>query len=90
MNPTSGATIADELMEMNATNTSGVPPMVFVDDEGLEEQFLTEDEDTPNFRDTTANHVTTPVDTVPENQGTQQRKKRSLTYNPPGDPEKKV
>ena len=28
--------------------------MVFVDDEGLEEQFLTEDEDTPNVLDTTA------------------------------------
>ena len=41
--------------------------MVFVDDEDLEEQFLTEDEDTPNVLDTTANHITTPVDMVPEN-----------------------
>ena len=46
--------------------------MVFIDDEGLEEQFLTEDEDTPNVLDTTANHVTMSVDTTPENQGTQQ------------------
>ena len=30
--------------EANATSTSGVLPMVFVNDEGLEEQFLTEDE----------------------------------------------
>ena len=53
----------NEPMEMNATGASGVPPMVFVDDEGLEEQFLTEDEDTPNILDTTANRVTMPVDT---------------------------
>ena len=44
--PASGATTANEPMEANATNASGVPQMVFVDDEGLEEQFLTEDEDT--------------------------------------------
>ena len=48
-------------------DTSGVPPMVFVDDEGLEEQFLTEDEDTANVLDTSANRVTTPVDTIPKN-----------------------
>ena len=42
------------------------------DDEGLEEQFLTEDEDTQNILDTTANCVTTPLDTIPVNQGTQQ------------------
>ena len=63
MNPTPEIAMANEPMEMNATATSGVPPMVFVDDEGLEEQFLTEDEDTPNVLDTTANCVTTPVDT---------------------------
>ena len=34
--------------------------MVFVDDEGLEEQFLT-DEETANALDTSANCVTTPV-----------------------------
>ena len=42
------------MMEVNATNNSGVPPMVFVDDEGLEEQFLT-DEETANVLDTSAN-----------------------------------
>ena len=62
VNPTPETATVNEPMEMNATATSGVPPMVFVDDEGLEEQFLTEDEDTPNVLDTTANHVTTPVD----------------------------
>ena len=61
VNPARGTTTANEPMEANATNTSGVPPMVFVDDEGLEEQFLTEDEDTPNVLDTTANRVTTPI-----------------------------
>ena len=43
MNPASGAATINEPMEMNATATSGVPSVVFVDDEGLEEQFLTED-----------------------------------------------
>ena len=60
--------------------------MVFVDDEGLEEQFLTEDEDTPNILDTTANHVTTPVDTVPENQGTQQVQEEELDLQPSRGP----
>ena len=69
---------ANEPMEMNTTNASGVPPMVFVDDEGLEEQFLTEDEDTPNVLDTTANHVTTPVETVHANQGTQPAQEEEL------------
>ena len=78
MNPASGAATINEPIEMNATAASGVPPMVFVDDEGLEEQFLTEDEDTPNFLDNTANRVTTPVDTNPENQGTQQVQEEEL------------
>ena len=72
VNPTLGAAMVNEPTEMNTTSTSGVPPMVFVDDEGLEEQFLTEDEDTQNILDTTANCVTTPVDTIPVDQGTQQ------------------
>ena len=38
--------------EANAANASGVPPMVFVDDKGLEEQFLTDGEDTTNVQDT--------------------------------------
>ena len=73
-------------MEMNATDASGVPPMVFVDDKGLEEQFLTEDEDTPNVLDTMANCVTTPVDTIPENQGTQQVQEEELDLQPSRGP----
>ena len=65
VNPTPETATANAPMEMNATNTSGVPPMVFVDDEGLEEQFLTEDEGSANVLDTSANRVTTPVDTIP-------------------------
>ena len=72
VNTAPGATTANDPTEMNTTNASGVPPMVFVDEEGLEEQFLTEDEDTPNVLDTTANRVTTPVEAVHANQGTQQ------------------
>ena len=70
--------MANEPAEMNATGASGVPPMVFVDDKGLEEQFLTEDEDMQNILDTTANCVTTPVDTTPVNQGTQQEEEFDL------------
>ena len=71
VNPMFGAVTVNELMEMNTTGVSGVPPMVFVDDKGLEEQFLIEDEDTQDILDTTANRVTTPVDTIPVNQGIQ-------------------
>ena len=46
VNQSAGTATANEPMEANATNTSGVPPMVFVDDKGLEEQFLTDGEDT--------------------------------------------
>ena len=82
MNPTPGAAMVNEPMGMNATGTSGVPPMVFVDDKGLEEQFLTEDEDSPKVLDTTANCVTTPVDTIQENQGTQQAQEEELDLQP--------
>ena len=58
-------------IEANAANASGVPPMVFVDDEGLEEQFLTDGEDTTNVQDTSANRVTTPVNTTPTNRSIQ-------------------
>ena len=68
VNPMLGAAMVNELTEMNTTGVSGVPPMVFVNDEGLEEQFLTEDEDTQDILDTTANRVTTPLDTIPLNQ----------------------
>ena len=77
---------ANEPMEMNTTNASGVPPMVFVDDEGLEEQFLTEDEDTPNVLDTMANRVTTPVETVHANQGTQPAQEEELDLQPSRGP----
>ena len=88
VNSTPGAATVNEPAEMNATGASGVPQMVFVDDEGLEEQlqFLTEDEDTPNVLDTTANRVTTPVDTIPENQGTQQAQEEELDLPPSRGP----
>ena len=73
-----GPITASEMMGANAANSSGVPPMVFVDDEGLEEQLLTEDEDTPNVLDTTANRVTTPVEAVHTNQVTQQTQEEEL------------
>ena len=50
-----GTTTANEPTEANVTNVSGIPQMVFVDDEGLEEQFLTDGEDTANVLDTSAN-----------------------------------
>ena len=86
VNPASGPTTASEPMEVNATNTTGVPPMVFVDDEGLEEQFLTDGEDTPNVLDTTANRVTTPVEAVHTNQITQQMQEEELDLQPSRGP----
>ena len=55
VNPTNAA-------EPDTTETSAVPPMVYVDDEGLEEQFLTRDEASQDVMDITANRVTTPID----------------------------
>ena len=90
VNSTPGAATVNEPMEMNATGASGVPQMAFVDDKGLEEQFLTEDEDTPNVLDTTTNHVTTPVDTIPENQGTQQAQEEELDLQPSRGPREEI
>ena len=86
VNPAPGSTTASEPMEVNATNTTGVPPMVFVDDEGLEEQFLTDGEDTPNILDTTANRVTTPVEAVHTNQVTQRMQEEELDLQPSRGP----
>ena len=85
VNPAPGTTAASEPTEANATNTSGIPQMVFVDDEGLEEQFLT-DEETANALDTSANRVTTPVDTTPPNQSIQQMQHEELDLQPSRGP----
>ena len=86
VNTAPGTMTANDLTEMNTTNASGVPPMVFVDDEGLEEQFLTKDEDTANVLDTSANCVTTPVDTIPKSQGIQQTQEEELDLQPSRGP----
>ena len=86
VNPAPETTTASGPTEANATNASGVPQMVFVDDEGLEEQFLTEDEDTANVLDTSANRVTTPVDTTPTNQNIQQTQNEELDLQPSKGP----
>ena len=70
VNPAPGSNTASEPTEANATNASGIPQMVFVDDKGLEEQFLT-DEETANVLDTSANCITTPVNTTPTNRSIQ-------------------
>ena len=85
INPTPGTTTTGGPTEANATNTSEIPQMVFVDDEGLEEQFLT-DEETANALDTSANHVTTPVDTTPPNQSIQQMQHEELDLQPSQGP----
>ena len=72
--------------EANATNVSGIPQMVFVDDEGLEEQFLTDGEDTANILDTSANRVTTPVNTTLTNQSIQQMQHEELDLQPSRGP----
>ena len=86
VNTAPGTTTTNNPTEMNTTNASGVPPMVFVDEEGLEEQFLTEDEDTANVLDTSANRVTTPVDTIPTNQSIQQMQNEELDLQPSRGP----
>ena len=51
-----------------STGNTTIPPMTYLDEDGLEEQFLTEDEATQDIGDVTANRVTTPVevtDTAP-------------------------
>ena len=58
INPTS---TTGEAAESNTTGASAVPPLVYVDEEGLEEQFLTEDEVSQEVMDITANRVTTSV-----------------------------
>ena len=47
VNPAPGPTTDSEQAEADATNASGIPQMVFVDDEGLEEQFLMDEETAP-------------------------------------------
>ena len=68
--------------EADATNVSGIPQMVFVADESLEEQFLT-DEETTNVLNTSANRVTTPVNT---NQSIQQIQHEELDLQPSRGP----
>ena len=86
VNTASGTTTANEPTEANATNVSGIPQMVFVDNEGLEEQFLTDGEDTANVLDTSANHVTTPVNTTPTNRSIQQTQHEELDLQPSRGP----
>ena len=86
VNTASGTTAANEPTEANSTNVSGIPQMVFVDDEGLEEQFLTDGEDTANVLDTSANRVTTPVEVTHANQGTQQMQEEELDLQPSRGP----
>ena len=86
INQVSGTATASEPTETNATNVSRIPQMVFVDDEGLEEQFLTDGEDTANVLDTSANRVTTPVNTTLTNQSIQQTQHEELDLQPSRGP----
>ena len=86
VNPAPIRTTASGRTEASAINASGVPQMVFVDDEGLEEQFLTDGEDTANVLDTSANRVTTPVDTTLVNQSIQQTQHEELDLQPSRGP----
>ena len=81
INQASGTATACGSTEANATITSEIRQMVFVDDEGLEEQILT-DEENANALDTSANHVTTPVNTTRTNQSIQQMRHLELDLQP--------
>ena len=86
VNPAPETITASGPTEANAANVSGIPQMVFVDDEGLEEQFLTDGEDTANVQDTSANRVTTPVNTTPTNRSIQQMQHEELDLQPSRGP----
>ena len=86
INPGSGTATASEPTETNTTNVSGIPQMVFVDDEGLEEQFLTDGKDTANVLDTSANCVTTPVNTTLTSRSIQQTQHEELDLQPSRGP----
>ena len=61
--PETSTTQASEgIPKLNTTNASRVPPMVCINDKGLEEQFLTGDKASQEVMDITANRVTIPVD----------------------------
>ena len=60
VNTTNGT--SSEVATRNVTNM--VPPLVYVDEDGLEEQFLTEDEASQEIAEVTANRVTTPEETA--------------------------
>ena len=60
MNATNGT--SGEVATRDGTNT--VPPLVYVDEDGMEEQFLTEDEASQEIAEVTTNRVTTPVETA--------------------------
>ena len=53
---------SSEVATRNVTNTT--PPMVYVGEDGLKEQFLTEDEASQEIAEVTANRVTTPMETA--------------------------
>ena len=86
VNPAPITTTASGPTEACAVNASGVPQMVFVDDEGLEEQFLTDGEDTANVLDTSANRLTTPVDTTLATRSIQQTQHEELDLQPSRGP----
>ena len=86
VNPAPETITASGPTEANATNVSGIPKMVFVDDKGLEEQFLTDGEDTANVLNTSANRITTPVNTTPTNGSIQQMQHEELDLQPSRGP----
>ena len=86
VNPAPETITASGPTEANATNVSGIPQMVFVDDKGLEKQFLTDGEDTANVLDTSANRVTTPVNTTLTNRSIQPMQHEELDLQPSRGP----
>ena len=76
------------LGEVN-TRSPTVPPLVYVDEDGLEEQFLTEDEASQEIAEVTTNRVTTPVetaDTAPLDPIYTQRSQQDLDLQPSRGP----
>ena len=56
--------VPSEATGTNVTDASTIPPMVYVDKDGLEEQFLMEDEVSQEVANIMANRVTIPLDPI--------------------------
>ena len=90
VNPAPGTTTASGPTEANTTNTSGIPQIVFVDDEGLEEQFLTRRRDCKRSGYLGKPYNNTSEYNLRQTKVSSRRNMKNLIYNLLEDPERKA